>query len=466
MKWLVRPEQVDQSSAWLNRRGPVVIAISRFVPGLRLPTYFAAGVLRTSAWKFGGYFALAVAVWTPLLVGVSALVGERTLGYFEFLQQHLLAALLLLGLWILIMVRLIVPAFTWRGRRRLVGSWRRWTRWEFWPSWLYYPPVVLYVLWLGLRFRSPLLFTAANPAIEASGFIAESKHAILRGLEGSTDYVARYAPIPASEPLEQRLARVAEFRRAHAFDFPLVLKPDAGQRGSGVAIVRSEAQIRSYLERAGFDALVQEYAPGAEFGVFYIRRPDEERGRIFSITEKKLPSVTGDGVSTLERLILLDPRAVAIADHYLRVLGDRRDEIPCAGDQVQLVEVGTHCRGAIFLDGARFATAALESRIDRISAGFPGFFFGRYDLCVRDPEAFADGGGFKIVELNGVTAEATHIYDPRHSLFDAWRTLFRQWRLAFEIGEANRNAGHAPTGWFEIFRLLRAYADSSRTHPD
>ncbi len=466
LKWLIRPDQVDQSSRWLNRRGPIVIAISRFIPGLRLPTYFAAGVLRTSAWRFAGYFALAVAIWTPLLVGISALVGERALGYFEFLQEHLLTALLLLGGWILIMVRLIVPAFTWRGRRRLVGAWRRWTRWEFWPPWLFYPPVVLYVLWLGLRFKSPLLFTAANPAIEASGFISESKHAILNGLAGSADYVARHAAIPATESLEQRLARVAEFRQTHGLDYPLVFKPDAGQRGSGVAIVRSEEQARVYLDTSTFDVLLQEYAPGEEFGVFYVRRPDEERGRIFSITEKKLPSVTGDGVSTLERLILHDPRAVAIADRYLRLLGARRDEIPRAGEQVRLVDLGTHCRGAIFLDGARFATAALERRIDRISAGFEGFFFGRYDLCVGDPEAFAAGGGFKIVELNGVTSEATHIYDPRHSLIDGWRTLFRQWRLAFEIGRANRDAGHAPTGLFEIVRLLRAYRDSSRTHPD
>ena len=80
-------------------------------------------------------------------------------------------------------------------------------------------------------------------------------------------------------------------------------------------------------------------------------------------------------------------------------------------------------------------------------------------------EAFAAGGGFKIIELNGVTSEATHIYDPRHSLIGAWRTLYRQWRLAFEIGRANRDDGHPPAGLFEIVRLLKAYAASSRTHP-
>ena len=38
-----------------------------------------------------------------------------------------------------------MPLATWRGRRRLVGAWLRWTRWEFWPPWLFYPPVVLAV---------------------------------------------------------------------------------------------------------------------------------------------------------------------------------------------------------------------------------------------------------------------------------------------------------------------------------
>ena len=56
LKWLIRPQQVDLSSRWFNRRGPIVIAISRFVPGMRLPTYFAAGLLRTSAWRFCFYF--------------------------------------------------------------------------------------------------------------------------------------------------------------------------------------------------------------------------------------------------------------------------------------------------------------------------------------------------------------------------------------------------------------------------
>lgn len=65
------------------------------------------------------------------------------------------------------------------------------------------------------------------------------------------------------------------------------------------------------------DTIIQEYIPGCEFGVFYYRRPDEQHGRIFSITEKRFPEVIGDGARNLERLILDDERAVCMALFYM-----------------------------------------------------------------------------------------------------------------------------------------------------
>src|SRR5262249_13048040 len=48
LKWFIRSENVERASAWFSRRGGAVILASRFTPGMRLPTYFAAGLLRTS----------------------------------------------------------------------------------------------------------------------------------------------------------------------------------------------------------------------------------------------------------------------------------------------------------------------------------------------------------------------------------------------------------------------------------
>src|SRR5690242_9119822 len=70
-----------------------------------------------------------------------------------------------------------------RARRRFAGRLKRLLRWEFWPAWVFYPPVILYIAYLGLRFRSLTIFTAANPGIPAAGFVGESKFQILENLK-------------------------------------------------------------------------------------------------------------------------------------------------------------------------------------------------------------------------------------------------------------------------------------------
>jgi hypothetical protein len=71
----------------------------------------------------------------------------------------------------------------------------------------------------------------------------------------------------------------------------------------------------------------------------------------------------------------------------------------------------------------------------------------------------------KVIELNGVTSEATHIYDPGIGLLEAWRTLFDQWRILFEIGAANRAAGHRPSRLGELISALRDHRRATATHP-
>ena len=210
------------------------------------------------------------------------------------------------------------------------------------------------------------------------------------------------------------------------------------------------------------DFLVQRFVPGAEFGVFYVRQPEEGSGRVFSITDKRLPTVTGDGLSTLEDLVLADSRAICLAPLYLEMLGERAAEVPAAGECVRLAELGTHCRGAVFLDGARHRTPDLEAAVDAMSKSFTGFFFGRYDIRVPSVDDLEAGRNLQVVELNGVTSEATHIYDRRNSLRQAYSTLFEQWQLAFEIGSQNRDRGVQPTSVAELWAELRRYRQARR----
>jgi hypothetical protein len=241
--------------------------------------------------------------------------------------------------------------------------------------------------------------------------------------------------------------------RDNQLSFPVVVKPDVGERGTNVSIVRTEEELCDAIGRSSVDLIVQEYVAGLEFGLFYSRLPDEEQGHLTSITEKQFPVVKGDGVSTLEQLILADPRAVAMAPAYLQRNSNAAERIPAAGELVQLVEIGSHCKGAVFLNGARLWTAKLEAEVERVSRCFPGFHLGRFD--VRSPSIEAlQGGEFRVLELNGVSSEPTHIYDPTVSLFATYRALFRQWRTAFAIGAAIRKRGLRPASVRQLLQLL------------
>jgi hypothetical protein len=241
--------------------------------------------------------------------------------------------------------------------------------------------------------------------------------------------------------------------------YPLILKPDVGQRGTGVRLVKDEDEAASYLSAMTHRAVVQPYHPGPfEAGVFYYRMPGSCRGRILTVTDKHFPAVIGDARSSLEDLIWAHPRYRMQARTFLARLGSRRQTVPAAGERVTLGIAGNHAQGTMFTDGRALITPALEARIDAIARTYDGFFIGRFDIRYRDRETFMTGRDLAIVELNGATAECTNIYDPAGSLLSAYRQLFRQWSLVFTIGAANRRAGQVASSTGRLLQLLRAHA--------
>ena len=447
----VGPEALARAERWFLQRGAWVIVASRFMPGTRLPTYVAAGVLRMPWLRFTGWFALACALWTPLLVGVAAAAGQAALGWFQA-WTRVTIGLLVAGLVVWVLAQLGIQALTWRGRRLMLGKWRRLTRWEFWPRWAVYPPVVVYCCWLALRYRGATLFTAVNPGMGAGGgLVGESKSEILTGLAAVGERVAPWTLVRRGDDVTRR-ETVSAFVAVHGW--PVVLKPDVGERGSGVVIARDEAGVCAALAAEPRELIAQRYVPGVEFGVFYVRRPGAECGGIFAVTDKRMVTLVGDGVSTIETLILADARAVCMGGFFLNHFTARLDEVPSAGAKLVLTELGTHCRGAVFLDGAPWVTPALSAEVERVSRAYAGFYFGRYDVRTPSAEAF-QRGEFTVIELNGLTSEATSIYDPKYTVWHGWRVLCQQWSLAFSIGADNRARGAKVWTVAEVIALLR-----------
>lgn len=328
---------------------------------------------------------------------------------------------------------------SYRTKNILTSRIRRAIRWEFWPMWLFYTPMVVYILYLVARFRG-LTFLSVNPGMPMSGLIGERKAKSLLQLLDSP-FLARFELIPEGDNVEKRCTQAKAVMTNLGVDYPIVLKPDFGQRGADVAVIRSDDEMRDYFDSTHAIILLQEHIEGEEFGVFYMRYPQDGTSEIYSITEKTFPVVYGNGSSTLEQLLMANPRTHYMAEYLLDLHADKLEHVLSDGEAFKVVEIGSHCRGSVFLDGNRYISDELSSKIDEISQQIEGFNFGRYDIRVENTDLLCAGKGFKILEVNGVTSESTNIYDPENSIFDAYRILSRQWRAAFEIGEQTIKMG-------------------------
>ena len=343
---------------------------------------------------------------------------------------------------------------------------------EFWPPGLIYFPCFVFWALQAIRYRSFTLPTAANPGIPAGGLCGESKSELL----SATGPIARQfiAPFVLIEKSSGPSA-IAETKRAAfgamksaGFSFPVVGKPDIGCRGAGVRALRNEQALDEYLKLfpEGTSLLLQKMVDvEGEAGVFYVRHPDEERGRIPSLTLKYFPYLTGDGRRTLEQLIHDDPRASRIAHIFLKRHKTRLHEVLPPGERFRLVFSGNHARGTIFRNGTPLVTEALRARIDEIAKDINGFYFGRFDIRFADFGDFLAGRNFSILEFNGAGAEQTHMWDSKHKLADAYRIMFDQYGTLFEIAAANRRRGAKPTSVSELVRRFMHEQRLTRLYP-
>jgi membrane protein DedA with SNARE-associated domain len=466
MPWIARRvsgERLERAGRWFDRRGWIAIFAARFLPGTRLPLYLAAGVLGHSVWRFALWTALAALAWVPLMVLAAALLGEAFVASFTGVFGAGWLPLLLGALALFLLVRVTVLCCTSVGRGKVLARVSKLWRWEFWPSWLFYLPVLPWLGWLAIRHRGILTWTAANPGIPHGGVVGESKFAILSELP--RDWIVQSLLVAPGE-LRDRLEQVRRGLQEDGWQFPLILKPDASQRGAGVRRVWNLSQVEQYLQDQAAAVIVQTYHPGPfEAGIFYYRLPGEEKGHIFSVTDKQFPVLVGDGRSTLEELIWRHPRYRMQAHTFLARHKGQVDRVLEVGERFPLALAGNHCQGTMFRDGAHLITPELAERVDAIARNFPGFFIGRFDVRYRDVAQFKAGRDLAVVELNGVTSESTNIYDPSWSLFRAYRTLCRQWALLYRIGDANRDRGHTPTGILALLRLVRDYYRDLRVNP-
>lgn len=323
---------------------------------------------------------------------------------------------------------------------------------EYWPFMVFFMPLIPVWLYHALRSRSLVYFTAVNPGMFLSGLFGESKKEILEKID------PQYLPITVYFENDLNENMVWEAMQLHGIDYPFILKPDVGERGNGVEKIDTPQQLRRYLEKhLGQKTILQEFIDYKhEFGVFYYKYPDGGSG-ISSIAGKKFLSVTGDGQKTLEALIQSDIRASIQYERLKIEYGDKIYSVVPNGVELLLEPIGNHCKGTMFLNSTALATSALVQTFDHISHGFEGFYFGRFDLKVKSLEHFSVGKNIKILELNGVTSEPAHIYDPNYTLWQAYRDIAKNMGICARIARQNHKRGIPYLKAKDIFIYLKNY---------
>jgi hypothetical protein len=335
-------------------------------------------------------------------------------------------------------------------------SLKYWWKWEFWPFWFFYIPVYAYYLSLALRSMSLTYLTAANPGMRHGGFVDYSKNEIMRWIEDR--YLPKTIYFDRVQSVETVLKRMQESR----IEFPIILKPDRGERGWQVKKVESRAQIADYISVSDREVLLQEYIDYPfEYGIMYARLPGVQRGSITSVVHKEKLEVIGDGVSTLRQLFEASKRCRFHMERLCRIFASQLEGVPRAGQIVALVEIGTHSQGATFRNANHLISEELARVFDRVSEKIPGFFFGRYDVRTLSFDQLLRGQ-FKIIELNGTNSEPTHIYDPDNNLIDAYRDLFAHWRLMFRISRLNLSKGIRASELTDFLGSLRRHLRKKR----
>ncbi len=288
----------------------------------------------------------------------------------------------------------------------------------------------------GLKSRTIFFFNASNPTIKNGGFMAESKKEIY-------DIIPqKYYPKTNLVLEKSNFDTVILEIEKSQIKLPFIAKPDIGLRGSAVKKIHSITELKSYHKKANFDYLVQDLIPFEnEVGIFYVRFPSEKKGKITGIVSKEFLIVEGDGISSVEDLIVRNPRYALQLKILKQEYGYQLRAILMKGEKRNLVPYGNHARGAKFIDASNLISDKLTKVIDDMCQEIPEFYYGRLDVMYANWTDLEDGKNFAIVEVNGAASEPTHIYDPKHSIFFAWKELARHITYMYKISVENHKKG-------------------------
>lgn len=328
--------------------------------------------------------------------------------------------------------------------------WQKITNWELWPFYLIYVPIIPVWVWYFIRTGRVWYFSTVNPTLQFSGFEGETKREMFEQLPSYCYPKTVY--ITAKQDFNKTLQQMEEA----GIQFPVAVKPDIGSQGLCFRKIDNEAQLKAYHSYLPVDYLIQDMIETpVEMSVFYVRYPNETKGKVTGLIAKEYMHVKGDGSKTLLQLMGEHEKA----KHRLEELTKKHEENlqkVITKDEVYFLSItGNHNRGAKFSNLHNEIDEQLTAVFDALSNHAKHFYYGRFDIKTTSLTDLKQGKNFSVLEFNGTGAEPNHIYDCGMSYFKALKTLATHWRYMYEIGKINHKKGYQYASFKEGKKYLQ-----------
>ena len=94
-RWFIKHERYEPIRSWLEERFESAVFTSRFVPGMRLPTYTAAGFLQLPFRRFVPPVVVGTLIWTSLFFAGAYIFGNITSDWLGIWRWPLAAAIII-----------------------------------------------------------------------------------------------------------------------------------------------------------------------------------------------------------------------------------------------------------------------------------------------------------------------------------------------------------------------------------
>lgn len=321
-------------------------------------------------------------------------------------------------------------------------------KYEFWNPRLFELPFYIYLglqcLINGISIRT---LAKANYALDHGEIGLGSK--LDSQLSFDQSYFLPSTLVSEQLSLEEKIKFIYDF--VEQYGYPVILKSNLGCVGKAIVKLADAEAVKKHTPRLLGDFILQDFTPNPyECGVFYIRQQGQPK--ISGINKKHFPTVVGNGKDDLGSLARAHYRYTSHWDSFLQDI-DTSEVLP-DGVEKRISFIGSHTLGCKFTDDTHLLTPQLESAIFQLFESQPGFNFGRVDVKCADEDAFKRGE-FVVIEVNGVASLPTNMFDPKYSVWQAYRIFFEHGKYLVKIAREHRDQPMELLSYGEVIKQVK-----------